>query len=183
MSESSPTGGPFLMFGLGTPALEESSADTFGIDVEHVMQVLEAEVVVNVPLAPAVVEGVINHHGRILTVVDPAPLLGFEPQPQPVAQVVVLRRPGGIGGHVGLKVVRTQEIVAANRLQRAELGTEAILRAPTAANEILTDCVVKWESRLVQILSYDVLLSELGRRFELPTTVQPTSTGIQGASP
>jgi len=177
VSDSAPTGGPFLVFEIGEigrpdTSADESSPDAFAIDVAHVLNVLEAEHVVQVPLSPAVVEGVLNHHGRIVTVIDPAPLLELAPQPDPVAHVVILRRPGGIGGHIGLKVVRTQEIVAAARLEEMALQGGACV-----------DRVVRRERHLIHIVSYDALLSELSDQFAYQERADQPSTGPQGVSP
>jgi purine-binding chemotaxis protein CheW len=146
-------GGPYLIFDLGGPD-SAGAAPAFAIDVRFVLQVLEAEGATPVPLAPDVVEGIINHHGRILTVVDPAPLLELPPQPQAVSQVVILRRAGGAASQVGLKVARTREIVAAGRLEPVDVAGGPAVR-----------CVVRRDHGLIHIVSHEAVLAELGRRF------------------
>lgn len=42
----------------------------FGIDVQHVQEVIRPQVVTRVPLAPADICGLINLRGQILTVID-----------------------------------------------------------------------------------------------------------------
>lgn len=160
--------GPYLLFELG--ALTEMRPDggpyLFGIDVAHVYQVIESARVVQVPLAPSVVEGVFNHLGRIFTAVDPAPLLGLEAQPQPLGQVVALQRqeaPGGKGvSQVALKVVRTQAIVAKESFQPAQVPLLPCVES-----------VSTYQDRLVHIVSYPQLISSLVARFDGRSQVAP----------
>ena len=175
---------PLLLFELAQPPPEKGGAlddkdlidrpdpapGIFALAVTHIMQVMEAGVVTPVPLAPSVVEGVLNHHGRIVTIVDPAPLLGLAPQPQPANQVVILRRRAGMGGGVGLKVNRTFEIVAASDLVEAEVppgpGIQQVLRQ---------------DPKLVHVISHDALLMELSDCFDLPPARRPDAEA-QGVS-
>lgn len=52
---------------------------TFGVDVQNVHEVLRAQPMTTVPLAPPVVRGLINLRGRIVTAVDMRARLAFEP--------------------------------------------------------------------------------------------------------
>ncbi len=170
---------PLLLFDIAQPPLDEGGDLTdrpvpapgiFALAVTHILQVMEATVVTPVPLAPAVVEGVLNHHGRIVTIVDPAPLLGLAPQPQPANQVVILRRRAGTAGGVGLKVNRTHEIVAASGLAETDVppgpGIQRVLRQ---------------DPQLVHVISHDALLMELSDCFDLPP-VGRSSAEAQGVS-
>lgn len=63
----------------------------FGIDVRRVQEVLRAQEVTPVPQAPAVIEGLINLRGQIVTAVDMRRRLGLPPRPegaQPMNMVV-----------------------------------------------------------------------------------------------
>jgi purine-binding chemotaxis protein CheW len=63
----------------------------FGIDVRRVQEVLRTQEVTPVPQAPAVIEGLINLRGQIVTAVDMRRRLGLPPRPegaQPMNMVV-----------------------------------------------------------------------------------------------
>ena len=77
-----------LLFELGDST---GTIGTFGIDVANVWQVIEPLALKEVPLCPPIVEGIMSHGGRIVTVVDPSPVLGFTPQDGEVKQVVIVR--------------------------------------------------------------------------------------------
>jgi purine-binding chemotaxis protein CheW len=78
----------------------------FGIDVLNVQEVLRFQEVTPVPLAPAVIEGLINLRGQIVTAIDMRRRLGLPP-----------RQPGARPMNI---VVRTQENSAC--LQVDEIG-------------------------------------------------------------
>lgn len=145
--------GPFLIFELGSLGERVKGPDCFALDVAAVLGVVETVDVTAVPLAPDVIEGIVNHQGRIVTIFDPAPILGLEAQPQPAAVVVMLRRPDG-GGNVGLKVSRIREIVAAEGL---------------AASGVPAGGCVAWvaqrDTRLIHVIAPVPFVEELNRRF------------------
>ncbi len=58
---------PLLTFTLG--------AERWGVDITHVVDVLPMRAVTPVPCAPPFVLGVINHRGRVLSILDLRPLL------------------------------------------------------------------------------------------------------------
>lgn len=63
----------------------------FGIDVRRVQEVLRTQEVTAVPQAPAVIEGLINLRGQIVTALDMRRRLGLLPRPasaQPMNMVV-----------------------------------------------------------------------------------------------
>lgn len=71
------------------------SGHTYGIDVDHVQEVLRSQARTRVPLAPAAVAGLVNLRGQVLTAIDlreqlhlPARADGEEPM------VVVIRVAG-----------------------------------------------------------------------------------------
>lgn len=151
------TEGPFLAFDLAVTNGSDASAageHTFALDVAAVGKVMEVQRVVRVPLAPAPIEGVINHHGRIVTIVDPAPLFGLPPQSKAPGQVVALQRSGRNNGQVALKVARSDAIVAADALEEVDVP-----RGPCVAK------VVKHQGRLVYVVSHTDLLAALTEVF------------------
>ena len=68
----------------------------FGIDVLHVQEVLRPQGMTRVPLAPDVIEGLINLRGQIVTAVDMRRRLDFEPRgPEEPAMNMVIRTQDG----------------------------------------------------------------------------------------
>lgn len=65
---------------------------TLGIDVTTVQEVLRAQTLTPVPLAPAAVRGLINLRGLIVTAFDIRPVLGLPPCTDSALMNVVLRR-------------------------------------------------------------------------------------------
>jgi purine-binding chemotaxis protein CheW len=90
----------------------------FGIDVRRVQEVLRTQEVTPVPQAPAVIEGLINLRGQIVTAVDMRRRLGLPP------------RPGGT--HPMNMVVRTEEGAAS--LLVDEIGDVLDVEASTFEN-------------------------------------------------
>jgi len=143
-----------LVFEL-TSSAGDMYPDLFALDLAAVDQVIEVQGVSVVPLAPMVVEGLLTHHGRIVTVVDPAPLLGLDSQPFPASQVVVLRKTDQGSSHVGLKVFRSRDIVPAARLEPVQLPPGPGI-----------ETVARFDQRLVHVVAPAVLNTTLGHRFE-----------------
>jgi purine-binding chemotaxis protein CheW len=68
----------------------------FGVDVREVQEVIRYQPMTRVPRAPAVVEGLINLRGQIVTAIDLRKRLGFPPRlpDQLPMNVVVSQRDG-----------------------------------------------------------------------------------------
>ena len=83
--------------------------DLYGIEVEHVQEVLRAQKLTSVPRAPERVRGLMNLRGRIVMVLDLALQLGL-PRSEPDARSmnIVLRQDGG---SAALLVDRICEVV------------------------------------------------------------------------
>ncbi len=62
-----------------------------GFDVSHVTEVLPLNAVARVPWAPRWVTGVMNHQGRLLTLVDLGRFLELAETPAPAVAVVIDR--------------------------------------------------------------------------------------------
>ena len=147
--------GPFLLFEVGALGAEaEDGTGTFGLEVDNVFQVIEPGHLSNVPMAPAVVLGIMSHHGRIITVVDPAPILGLAPQGSPVAQIVILKLSKRGPVNLGIQVLKSHGIVP-----RAELEEVTVPGGPTVR------WVAKRGKRLIHIIEADSLVERLGREF------------------
>lgn len=69
-------------------------ADRWGIPVGAVIEVLRGQRLTRVPGADPVVLGLVNHRGRVLTVGDPARVLGVPDAGAEVRDLVVVEPPG-----------------------------------------------------------------------------------------
>jgi chemotaxis signal transduction protein len=138
------------------PAAGEPGGDAYGMDIDQLRQVVEPTTVAPVPLAPAVVLGIMSFHGRIVTVVDPAPILGLRVPwaAGPESRVLLLRRQRVSAGNVGLYVSRVQNIVPPDELEATEVAPGPCVRS-----------VLRHGSRLINIVRAESLLDGLARRF------------------
>jgi purine-binding chemotaxis protein CheW len=66
----------------------------FGIDVGHVQEVFRYQNMTQVPLAPAVIRGLINLRGQIVTALDLRSRLGLAPRPAEQTPMNVVVRSG-----------------------------------------------------------------------------------------
>jgi purine-binding chemotaxis protein CheW len=141
--------GAVLVFSLAA-ADHTKPAMNFGLWLTDLVHVVESGKVTPVPLAPREIAGIMNYRGRILTVVDPAPLLGLDLQSAPPTNLVVLRPRQKTVGTLGLKITRAHKVFAADTL------------APSTGR--LRPCVtalVKSDQNLIQLISIESLLDEL----------------------
>ncbi len=145
-------GGPYLLFEIGAPAAEVTGM--FALEVDNVFQVIEPGSLYPVPLAPKVVLGIMSYHGRIVTTVDPAPILGLAPQGSPVAQIVILRLGKRGPVNLGIQVLRSHGIVP-----RSELEAVSLPLGPTVR------WVARSGNRLIHIIDAESLVERLGREF------------------
>ena len=155
--------GAHLLFDIGAPE-GGVHAQGFALPVIDVSQVIDAEGVSLVPGAPALIEGIANHRGRILTVVDPGPMITDGIQPDPVSLVVLLRRRRN---NVGLKIAATQGIV-----------TGAVLAPSQVTPGPFVSWVAQMEERLVSVLDADALMQAIESSFESFETAQPETQGV-----
>lgn len=81
----------------------------FGIEVLEVQEVLRYQEMTLVPLAPEVVEGLINLRGQIVTAVDMRRRLGLEPRPDTQTPMNTVVRTAG--GAVSLLVDEIGDVV------------------------------------------------------------------------
>ena len=81
----------------------------FGIEIERVQEVIRAQELTRVPLAPQVVEGLINLRGQIVTAIDLRRRLELAERPATDSPMnIVLPSSGGV---VSLLVDRVGEVV------------------------------------------------------------------------
>jgi purine-binding chemotaxis protein CheW len=66
--------------------------DLYGVEVEHVQEVLRTQQLTRVPLAPAAVAGLINLRGQVVTAIELRERLGRPPRPEGTDAVVIVVR-------------------------------------------------------------------------------------------
>ncbi len=152
--------GPYLVFDVGSPA--DGATGTFALQVTDVLQVIEPDQISKVPLSPDVVLGILNYHGRIITVVDPAPILGLAAQGDPVSQIVLVKLGRRHAATLGLQVLRSHGIVPKRELKRVDVP--------------LGPCVgwvAQAQRRLIHIVDVEPLREKLGREFGSTDNSEP----------
>lgn len=118
---------------------------TFGVDVQNVHEVIRAQQMTRVPMAPSVVRGLINLRGRIVTAVDMRARLQFEPldsEEEPMNVVVHSEE-----GAVSLLVDEIGDVLNVEQSLRA--------RPPASLSPIvgdLVESVYKLEGDLLLVL-------------------------------
>ena len=78
------TGGQLATFRL--------DGDLYGVEVEHVQEVLRSQGLTRVPLAPKAVAGLINLRGQVVTAIELRERLGRKPRPEGQEAVVIVVR-------------------------------------------------------------------------------------------
>jgi purine-binding chemotaxis protein CheW len=133
----------------------------FGIEVMKVQEVIRYQEMTRVPLAPAVVRGLINLRGQIVTAIDLRRRLDLPDRPAGEAPVNVVVRTDD--GAVSLLVDAIGEVV--------QVPEKAFERPPEtlrgAARELIRGAY-KLDGRLLLALDLDRLLD--ARAFEIPVT-------------
>ena len=66
--------------------------DLYGVEVEHVQEVLRSQSITRVPLAPPAVAGLINLRGQVVTAIELRERLGRKPRPEGQEAVVIVVR-------------------------------------------------------------------------------------------
>ena len=66
--------------------------DLYGVEVEHVQEVLKSQGLTRVPLAPPAVAGLINLRGQVVTAIELRERLGRPPRPADTDAVVIVVR-------------------------------------------------------------------------------------------
>ena len=107
---------PFVLFDLQDVA--SPSARAFAMAGDDVARVVPMPALVPVPLAPPAVRGMLNDGGRIVTVVDPAALLGLTLQAPSAAYLMLLHQPGRAHGNLAIQVAQCAGFLAASALPR-----------------------------------------------------------------
>lgn len=119
-----------------------------GVEVLHVQEVIRYQEMTPVPLAPAVVRGLINLRGQIVTAIDLRRRLGLPARPaDELPMNVVVRTPDGI---VSLLVDEIGDVV-----EVAEAQFEAAPDTLTGATRELISGVYKLKGTLLLVLDVE----------------------------
>jgi purine-binding chemotaxis protein CheW len=100
----------------------------FGIEVLQVQEVLRYQEMTRVPLAPEVVEGLINLRGQIVTAIDMRKRLKLRPRPEGMLPMSMVVR--GADGAVSLLVDEIGDVVEVDResFERPPENLEGVAR-------------------------------------------------------
>ena len=150
MSETTPQNTSYLVFEcLHEP--KKNDPGIFAISLDAIEEIIEVDSIEEVPHSPDVIRGIFAFRGRIITVIYPWPMLGYDQKKSGnIEQVVVLRNPGNKRGHIGLSVERIHKIVKKSDMKDDEL-------APTP--------MISWKARfenfLIHGIDIEILLKEI----------------------
>ena len=117
----------------------------FGLEVEHIQEVLRFQEMTEVPLAPAHVEGLINLRGQIVTAIDVRHQLGLPSRGEELLPMNVVLTPEH--GSVSLLVDEIGDVI--------ELGEDALESPPDTVPSEARDLirgVLKLEASLLLLI-------------------------------
>jgi purine-binding chemotaxis protein CheW len=119
----------------------------FGVEVTHVQEVIRYQPMTRVPLAPAIIRGLINLRGQIVTALDMRARLELPPREGELPMNVVLRTNDGV---VSLLVDEIGDVVQpdASAFERVPATIGGPLRD-------LVDGVYKLDGRLLLLLAVE----------------------------
>lgn len=135
-----------------------------GIAVERVQEVISAQIITPVPLAPPNVAGLINLRGQITSVIDLRPDLGIQALPDSALPMVVARSGGAA---VALLVDEMGEVVEAT-----ERAFEFAPGNLPAAQRVLVPKVCKFAEGLLHVLDVDQVLRVGGQEVQLGNSLK-----------
>lgn len=128
---------------------------TFGVEVTRVQEVLRYQPMTPVPLAPEVVEGLINLRGQIVTAIDLRRRLALPPRPKGASPMNVVVRTDD--GSVSLLVDEIGDVM--------EVAEDTFEEPPEtlkgAARELIPGAF-KLDRRLLLVLDTDRVISGIG---------------------
>ena len=138
----------------------------FGIEVLQVQELIRYQEITPVPLAPSVVEGLMNLRGQIVTAMDMRRKLGLPPRAADAKPMNIVVRSGD--GVVSLLVDEIGDV-----LEPAADSYEAPPKTLRAEEKDIVDCVCKLEGKLLLVLdSARLLRAPGGGRDELVGAAQ-----------
>jgi purine-binding chemotaxis protein CheW len=125
----------------------------FGVDVTRVQEVIRYQEMTRVPLASAVISGLINLRGQIVTALDMRARLGLAPRAADKLPMNVVVRTDD--GAVSLLVDEIGDVV-----EVAETSLERVPETLTAGSRELIAGVCKLKDRLLLILDTERAIAE-----------------------
>lgn len=128
---------------------------TFGVEVSAMREVLKAQPLTRVPLAPRQVRGLINLRGQIVTAIDLRERLGFPPATGERASMNVIVE--GEDGLISLLVDEIGDVVV--------VSGEDVEAPPDTVGEgvrRLIRCVYKLQDKLLLLLDIEKTVAEAG---------------------
>jgi purine-binding chemotaxis protein CheW len=128
---------------------------TFGVEVSAMREVLKAQPLTRVPLAPRQVRGLINLRGQIVTAIDLRERLGFPPFTGERASMNVIVE--GEDGLVSLLVDEIGDVVVVS-------GDDVESLPDTVGEGVrrLIRCVYKLQDKLLLLLDIEKTVAEAG---------------------
>jgi purine-binding chemotaxis protein CheW len=120
----------------------------FGIEVQHVQELIRYQEITPVPLAPAVVEGLMNLRGQIVTAVEMRRKLSLPPRDADASPMNIVVRAGD--SVVSLLVDEIGDVV--------EPPSDSYERPPETLRpeeKEIIDCVCKLDRKLLLVLDID----------------------------
>ena len=123
----------------------------FGVEVHKVQEVIRYQQMTRVPLAPKVVEGLINLRGQLVTAIDLRTRLGLDVENPEEPMNVVIRN---AGGSVSLLVDEIGDVIAVDREQFE--NTPETLRGVPAE---LIRGAYKLDEKLLLVLDTDKVIA------------------------
>jgi len=149
-----------------SPALDDARVELacfevhgqqYGIEVQHIREIVRAQTVTPLPRAPGLIEGVIDLRGAIVPVVDAGRVLGDRPSSEgPRARIAILELDGLV---FGLRVDAAADVVA---VAAGDIGEPPPL-VSHAGYEVVRAVVRRAEGLPTLVLSLEHLLERVYR--------------------
>jgi purine-binding chemotaxis protein CheW len=140
--------------------------ELFGLDVEHVREVLRPQPITRVTLAPRTIRGLINLRGEIVMAIDLRECLELGPSPPGVELMNIVARTAE--GPISLLADRAHDVVEVN--ERFFEPTPRHVRGPSAA---LIRGTYAIENKQLMVLDLPAILALLESTPPPPSVNQP----------
>jgi purine-binding chemotaxis protein CheW len=154
---------------------------SFAVEVDRVQEVMRYSHVTRVPLAPAIVAGLMNLRGDIVTAIDMRARLALPPRaPGTIAMSVVLRRADGA---ISLLVDRIGDVI--------EVAQDSLMAVPQTIPSGVREVsrgVIAWERELLLLLDTNRAVPEdpapkVRRNSDKAPTLLPRVAEVPGSRP
>ncbi|MBC8133461.1 MAG: chemotaxis protein CheW [Deltaproteobacteria bacterium] len=146
---------------------------TFGVEVHKVQEVIRFQHMTRVPLAPAIVRGLINLRGQIVTAIDLRHRIGLPPAPPEMPPMNVILRTEQ--GPVSLLVDKIGDV--------REVSRDLFERPPDTLRDIASDMirgVYKLPDRLLIVIDPERAIAAVATRTQAASAGHSDSKGPRG---